>query len=208
MLAVAVCFAQIGLWMKVWQHHGCGMNRDVGLSQQGCLVVLEGLESEVEHVSESTYVYHRGLGSSVGLYISTHHLFFLICQLLFCLLTGSLAAACGMGKGTCQNYALHLSSSTSQQMENAGKCGLCVSDILFWKLCLHTQLWHVSLNLGNEICTVGQSNRGHKVDLCCQASVFRHTSGWVCWFYCKPLLIFKKFTDYFAIIACLQWNWS
>ena len=58
MLAVAVCFDQIGLWMKVWHQHGGGMNPDVGLSQQGCLVVLEGLESEAEHVSESTYVYH------------------------------------------------------------------------------------------------------------------------------------------------------
>lgn len=62
MLAVAVCFAQISLWMKLWQQHGGGMYPDVGLSQQGCLVVLEGLKSEGEHVSESTYVYHRGLG--------------------------------------------------------------------------------------------------------------------------------------------------
>lgn len=78
------------------------MNPDIGLRQQACLEVLEGLKSEVECVSEHTCVYHRGLGTSVGLYISTHQLFFVICQFLFCLLTGSLAAACGMGKGTCQ----------------------------------------------------------------------------------------------------------
>lgn len=33
-------------------------------------------------MSLSIYVYHRGLGSSAGLYISTHQLFFIICQLL------------------------------------------------------------------------------------------------------------------------------
>lgn len=68
------------------------MNPDSGLRQQGCLEVLEGFKSQVEHVSESIYVYHRGRGSSVGLYISTHQLFFLICQLLFCLLTDSIGS--------------------------------------------------------------------------------------------------------------------
>lgn len=82
---------------------GAGMNSDLGLRLQGFLEVLKGLKSEVEHVSENTYVHRRGLGSSAGLYISTHQLFFLICQLLFCLLTSSLAAAFGMRKGTCQN---------------------------------------------------------------------------------------------------------
>lgn len=76
-------------------------------------------------MSLSIYVYYRGLGSSAGRYISTHQLFFIICQLLssplLCLLTDSLAAACGMGKGTCQNYTCSLSSSTNK-LTTDGDC--------------------------------------------------------------------------------------
>ena len=46
--------------------------------------------------------------------------------------------------------------TTSQQMENAEKCGLCVSNLLFWHLfCTHS-IGTCHTYLGHEVCTVGQ----------------------------------------------------
>lgn len=147
------------------------MNPDLGLRRWSCLEVLKGLKSEVEHVSESTYMYHRGLGSSVGLYISTHQLFFLICQLLLCLLTGSLAAVCGMGKGTCQNYTWVLISSTNNLTTDGEywkMWPLCIESLILTFI-LHTQHWHMphgqgkwSLQIGSKLLwTWGWSQQSH-----------------------------------------------
>lgn len=120
------------------------MNPDLGLGEPGCLEVLKGRESEAERVSD----YHRGLGSSAGLYISPHQLFFIICQLLLCLLTDSLAAACGTGKGTCQNYTCSLSSSANS----------LITDGEFWKQGSTHSIATRHMDGGYEVCTAGQSH--------------------------------------------------
>lgn len=137
---------------------------DLELRQQEWLGVLEGVKFEVEHVYESTYVYQRGLGSSVGLYISTCQLFFLICQILLCLLTGSLAAACGMGKGTCLNCTGGLSSAKQpysrwKMLEQVA----CVYESFYFEIYPADKvLAHASWICKNKIGTVGQSDCGHK----------------------------------------------
>lgn len=116
------------------------MNPDLGLTPQGCLEVLKGAKCGVERISQSTSVDHRGLGTSVGLYISTHQLFFLICQLLLCLLTGSLAAVCGMGNGTCQNYTWGCSSSTNNLTTDGAYWEMqlmCIKSSYFEIYCAH-----------------------------------------------------------------------
>lgn len=109
-------------------------------------------------------MYQRGLGSSVGLYISTCQLFFLICQILLCLLTGSLAAACGMGKGTCLNCTGGLSSAKQpysrwKMLEQVA----CVYESFYFEIDpAHKVLAHASWICKNKIGTVGQSDCGHK----------------------------------------------
>lgn len=81
--------------------------------------------------------------SAVGLSISTHQLFFHICQLLLCLLTASLAAATGMGKGTCQNQTWGVSSfanNLATDGESSKMWPVCI-EALTLKLILHTQHW-------------------------------------------------------------------
>lgn len=125
------------------------MNRDARLRQQARLKLLEGLQCEVEHGAERTRVYHRDLGSSGGLYMSTHQLFLLIRQLLF---VCRQAAACGMGKGTCQNYTWGLRSSTNNLTAD-GECGklwpVCVFESPFeiWKCIVKTQHWQGKLSV-------------------------------------------------------------
>lgn len=125
------CMFCLNLWMKVWQHRWWWYEPRFRIKTARLSGGPEGLKSEFEHVSESTYAWNRGLGSSVGVYISSHQLFFLICQLLFCLLTVSLAAACGMEKGTCQNYTWGFSSSTNH-LTTDGHCWI------MWPVCIES----------------------------------------------------------------------
>lgn len=70
---------------------------------------------------------------------------------LLCLLTDSLAAACGMGKGTCQNYTCSLSSSTNN-ITTDGEC---------WKRSNSHSIAMCHMDLGYEVCAVGQRDHAH-----------------------------------------------
>lgn len=128
--------------MKVWQHRWWWYEPRFRIkARQGSLEVLRGWN---RRLSVSVGVHPRktaALAVQWACILALHQLFFLICQLLFCLPTGSLAAARGVEKGTCQNYTRGFGSSTNLLTTDGERWKMWPVWIepLFWKFGLHTQ---------------------------------------------------------------------
>lgn len=158
MPAVAIYFALIGLWMKASQHRWWWYEPRFRIKTAR----LSGGPAGAEIwgwvcLSEYICVPQRPWQFSWACILALTSCSLLYANSSFVCWQAHWQLHVGWGKAPVRiiHGASAAPQTTQQQMENAEKCGLCVSNLLFGNLFYTHSIGTCHMNLGNEVCTAG-----------------------------------------------------